>query len=438
MKWVFFLLVFSLISAKWLEDGGLDEDHTEALSAYKAPNLLRLDSSYLEKYPWIDFNKNYFQFFSEESPNWEKLSERFRDMKLRKQGKLNFYHMGGSHIQADIYTHEVRTKIQTELNLLTGDRAWVFPYDLARTNNPWNYEFSSSNKWERFRCTDKENTAILGLMGMKVVSYDSVSKLHFRYDKSKFKNDIQIIRVYHSTGLFPFTLDWKDKNHLVKSSFTDTILGYTEVKFSRPFLTFDLAFTRTIPRTFPLEIYGFELKNVYPGISYSSIGVNGATLNHFNACVRLEKDLKASPPDFFAISLGTNDGNVPSESFDSGVYKENLDNLIRTILRVNPRCAILLTVPNDAYYLRENLNPNIEKQRLVIRELAQKYQCPIWDFYGIMGELGSSKIWWRHQLMQGDLVHFTVAGYHLKADLYYDALEKVWLQFADRQSIKSK
>ena len=63
----------------------------------------------------------------------------------------------------------------------------------------------------------------------------------------------------------------------------------------------------------------------------------------------------------------------------------------------------------------------------MIIELAKQYQVPIWDMYGIMGELGSSKQWQLAGLMQGDKVHFTGTGYHLKGSLFFDAFEK-WLK----------
>jgi lysophospholipase L1-like esterase len=96
-----------------------------------------------------------------------------------------------------------------------------------------------------------------------------------------------------------------------------------------------------------------------------------------------------------------------------------------------------MTVPNDSYYHRSSLNRNIARQREVIIELAQQFQCPIWDFYGIMGELGSSKTWFRSGLMRDDLVHFTAKGYHLKGDLYFDAFLK-WLSQMDALSDNNK
>jgi lysophospholipase L1-like esterase len=146
--------------------------------------------------------------------------------------------------------------------------------------------------------------------------------------------------------------------------------------------------------------------------------------------VDFEEQLKESPPDFFAFSVGTNDANVPYASFNPETYKRNLEQMMLKVLRANPKCAILLTVPNDAAYHKRYTNPNVARERDVIIELARKYQCPVWDFYGIMGELGSSRTWLSHGLMQGDMVHFTSVGYHLKAHLFEDAWEK-WLQQMD-------
>ena len=83
------------------------------------------------------------------------------------------------------------------------------------------------------------------------------------------------------------------------------------------------------------------------------------------------------------------------------------------------------------------MNKNIARQRIVINELAIQYQCPVWDLYGIMGELGSSKTWQDAGLMKEDKVHFTPIGYHLKGDMYFDAFMK-WLEQMDVSKLKIK
>ena len=120
--------------------------------------------------------------------------------------------------------------------------------------------------------------------------------------------------------------------------------------------------------------------------------------------IRFEEQLKSYPPDFFAFSVGTNDGNMPYADFDPKIYKRNLEKMMQMVLRANPDCALLLTVPNDSYYRRRYLNKNIARERDVIIELAEEYNMAVWDFYGIMGELGSSRTWKNNQLMRSDLI----------------------------------
>ena len=115
---------------------------------------------------------------------------------------------------------------------------------------------------------------------------------------------------------------------------------------------------------------------------------------------------------------------MPFKNFKPEEYKKNLEGMMKIVLEANPKCAILLTVPNDCYYRRKYPNKNTARQRDVIIELAKEYNAGIWDFYGFMGGLGSSYTWKNASLMRSDLVHFTKEGYHLKGELYIDAFLK--------------
>ena len=406
----------------------------DSLSCYVPPRYQSLDSSYGKKYPLVDFDKNYFQFYSEKSPNWDILFQKIEAMVLKRNTKLNFYHIGGSHIQADIYTHDMRTSLQTTWRKLPGERGWVFPFDLARTNNPWNYDFKSTNSWTAYRSVvSRHKGQDFGTMGLKIVTSDSLVNIKFKYDRTEVKPGFSKIRVFHNKGYFPYDFNWGRMETMRWKTTQDTTLGYTEFEFVEMTDSFDLLMTRNIMNAFPLEIYGFQLMNSQPGISYNSIGVNGAGLYNYLDCKRFEEQLRTLPPDFFAFSVGTNDGNVPYADFKPAVYKANLDSMMAIVLRANPKCAILLTVPNDSYYHRKYLNRNIAREREVIIELAKEYEVPVWDLYGLMGELGSSKKWYYAKLMKSDYVHFTAAGYHLKGELFFDAFQKFIHQFGERK-----
>ena len=427
-----FTLLASAISAQTFTR------HKDSLADNEFTEFYAIDTALHSKYPFINFAQNNFTFYSERNPNWDNLYLNMRKMVNAKDRKLNFYHIGGSHLQADIYTHDIRTKLQTTWSDIPGERGFLFPFDLAKSNNPANYEFSSSNNWKSFRSVGKEKCDLnYGLLGAIVSCADSVVDLHFRYDHTDVKPVFSKIRIFHNKGIFPYSFDFGQSQTCIEEIRHNTDVGYTDVFFAHSVDSFDVKISRSIPEKFDMQISGIQLTNQLPGISYTSIGVNGAALYTYLECGNFEEQLKQSQPDFFAFSVGTNDGNVPFDKFDPLIYKANLEKMMKMVLAANPNCAILLTVPNDSYYLKKQLNRNIERQREVIKELAVQYQCPVWDLYGLMGELGSSKTWEDAGLMKPDKVHFTAIGYHLKGDLYFDAFMK-WLEQMDHQKLKRK
>lgn len=425
-------LVFSLKAQEQEEQPLCD-----SLNLYCFPDYAVLDSAIGKRYPFIVMEKNNFQFFSARSPNWDHFYNEFEAMITKKDRKLNFYHIGGSHIQADIYSHDFRTFLQSNWEKVGGERGIVFPFDLAKTNNPANYEFSSPNHWTSYKSVVHRPESIdYGVMGAALVCRDSVINVYFKHDRTLVKPPFSAVRIYHNKGELPFELNFGADEILIYRVVQNMQIGYTDVYFSDPIDELDVQFARTTSEVLELEIYGFQLMNGKSGISYTSIGINGAGLYTYLANTNFEEQLKAYPPDLFTFSVGTNDGNVPYDKFDPQVYKRNLEKMMQIVLRANPKCAILLTVPNDSYYHRKYLNRNIAREREMIIELAEEYKMPVWDLYGLMGELGSSKAWQRNGLMQSDLVHFTSMGYHLKGDLLIDAFLKYMGQMKRIKELK--
>ncbi|MBC9811370.1 hypothetical protein H9Y05_02670 [Crocinitomicaceae bacterium CZZ-1] len=411
----------------------------DSLSAYNFPDFVRIDTSTRTTYPFIDFSKNNYKFYTKTSPNFEYLYHQLDSMIRFQDRKLNFYHIGGSHIQADIYTNDVRMFLQTNYPKLTGERGMVFPFNLAGTNNPGNYRFSSPSNFRGYRVVaNKDNTIDFGVLGATIISSDSIVLFSFQHKNTVSKPGFCKLRVFHNKGELPYELNFGSDEILIESVKQNPEIGYTEIEFTDELDSLDLQFSRKTNQYTELEIYGFQFMNDDPGISYNSIGINGAGLYSYLDCARFEEQLKTYPPDFFAYSVGTNDANVPYEKFDPQVYKRNLEKMMKMALRANPNCALLLTVPNDAYYRRRYLNRNIAREREVIIELAKEYKMAVWDMYGVMGELGASKLWQRSGLMQPDLVHFTAAGYHLKGSLFIDGFLKYMMQMGEQLKPLSK
>lgn len=413
MRTLFLILLFS------------SQAISQALLRPNPDSLSQAEKLIAAQYPFIQVQCNQFQFFSTESPNWRILNEKLVQMIDLQDGKLNFYHIGGSHLQADIYSHDFRTFLQSNWPGLVGERGLVFPYNLANTNNPSNYNFSSPNEWKGYRSVQQRPEDLeYGLTGAAIECSDSIIIVNFKHLKTAVKPPFDRLRIYHNTGAFPYELNFGDQELLVTQVAHYAQLGYTEIQFSDHLDSLDLMFVKQSEDAFALSLYGFEFLNDLPGITYTAIGINGASLPTYLSNTHFSRDLQLRPPDLFIFSVGTNDAHCSYEAFNPQVYKSNLEKMILQILAVNPNCAILLTVPNDDYYMRKYPNRNTERQRDVIMQLAAQYQMAVWDFYGIMGELGSSKTWKLAGLMQADYVHFTGTGYHLKGNLLIEAFKK--------------
>ena len=414
----------------------LTQKKKDSLSAYTFPDFRDMDTNMRNVYSFVHYDKNNYQFFTKESPNFELLYAKLDKLIKTKKGKLNFYHIGGSHLQADIYTNDVRVYMQSRWEGLTGERGWVFPFDLAKTNNPGNYEFYSPNDWTPYRSVTQKPSKVdidYGILGYAITCADSAIQINFHHDRTKVRPEFNHLRIFHNIGEFPFWMHFGEDELLVEKITRNLEKGYSDIYFTDPLDSMDLQIARLEKEAPELEIYGFLMMNDEPGISYTAIGVNGAGLYTYLDNIRFEEQLKTYPPDFFAYSVGTNDGNVTYSDFKPEVYKRNLEKMMQIALRANPNCALLLTVPNDAYYYRRYPNKNIAREREVIKELAEEYSMAVWDLYGLMGGLGSSRTWKLKKLMRSDYIHFTFPGYHFKGELYIDA----FLKYMDQMELKN-
>ena len=126
---------------------------------------------------------------------------------------------------------------------------------------------------------------------------------------------------------------------------------------------------------------------------------------------------------------------VPAYPYDIPAYDFiRFDSLIRIVQNAVPDAAILLTVPNDGYLYRRYINPNTARVREVLPELAEEYNCGVWDFYTVMGGLNSIVVWQRFGLARRDTTHFTVKGYLLQGNLFFNAFLKSYDNFIDHSN----
>ena len=392
----------------------------------------------------INFEANTFQY-ALDSPYFINFFAKLDSVYAGKKEKIHIFHIGGSHIQADIYSNKIRTYLQNLNEVSLGQRGFVFPYHLAHTNNPTNYRIEAdNNQWQGYRCSVRKDSVAWGLSGVSAAfrGYEDDIYVKSNYRNYTKKNyTFNKLRVFYNTWMEDYDLNISDSTLVV----TDTVnyAGmYKEYRFNRTVdsVALHLKVRDTACVSPEFLLMGMEFMNDDPGIEYTSIGVNGASFAWYNRSVYFERQLQLYKPDMFIIAVGTNDAYVPKEDFNADEYRNYYEAFIQMIQRANPECAILLTVPNDDYYQKRIPNPNTAVQQQIIIELTKKYNMAAWDLYSIMGGLGSSNKWYQAKLMPRDRIHFTQLGYSIKADLFLKAMVDAWAKSTnqDRRVLLTK
>ena len=374
-------------------------------------------------YDFIRYGDNQFTLISD-NPRYRDLFAKFDTLIKAGKNQIKIVHMGGSHIQADVYTHHVRKELQSFYPGILGSRGFFFPYSLAQTNSPSNLWITSSGNWQTCKSTKPEPDFPLGLSGITstLISTSGSIKIVARFDSLQ-RYDFNRIKIFCNAAETAIIPEINTGNPSVQATINKlneyvqyNLSGYSDT------LCIDIMQNDSVLK--PFQLYGISLENDDPGVVYSAIGVNGAKLESYLRCSLFVQQLKTLEPDWVIISIGTNEGNT--RLFDPEAYRKEYLKLLDSVTLAAPEAAILLTVPNDSYLFKRYVNYNTAAMRDVIFNIARKNHCGVWDFYTVMGGLNSAEIWYNHGLMNKDHIHFNKAGYLLKGDLFYSAFLKSW------------
>ena len=193
-------------------------------------------------------------------------------------------------------------------------------------------------------------------------------------------------------------------------------------------LSFSIVKKQNIESKFSL--FGFCFDNNKHGISYHSIGVNGASVPSYLRCVNLENQLELMPPDLVIFSIGINDAY--ENDFSKESYSKNYDTLIQRIYSINPEAAILFTTNNDSYYHQKHPNERVYEAKEAMVNLAESKKLALWDLFEIMGGLNSIQKWHSDDLAKKDLLHLNYKGYNLIGDLLFEAFMEAYKKYTTK------
>lgn len=351
--------------------------------------------------------------------------DKFGKVLSTKKGKVNIMHIGGSHVQAGTFSHRLRMNLLNNFTGLTADRGMIFPYSVGKKcNNPADYRVSKSNTLELCRNVYKNPERELGLCGIAVTACDSTEWIKIRMNEhgTDFATNEITILGYSSVGNVVPYLDFAG-HHVQPTRVNPDTRRYT-YKLPVAVDSFKIVIPCHSGDSFTLT--GIYLGNGKPGISLSSIGVNGAAVPDYLKCPYFCRDLQLVEPDLVIFGIGINDAAGPN--FDTVVFRRNYLRLIDSIRSVNPQCAFIFITNNDSYKKtgrhRYSVNRNGALARDVFYRLAKETDGAVWDMFDIMGGLTSMTKWRDAGLGRPDRIHFTPAGYNLMGDMLYKAIIK--------------
>lgn len=406
------------------------------------------DFPYEEKvFDFVQYDKNMLHF-PKDSVKMEKFFKRLDTLMYFGKGKINIVHIGGSHVQADIISGQMRQRLQTFFPGNKGSRGLTFPYAVAKTNNPYDFKVSYTGTWQYCKNTQYKEVCLLGLTGMRISTQDTNATIKVKLNnpnnflpesyKNQYRfNSVKIYTTPNDTAQFDIII-----NELQNKPFSK------DVNWAKGIITFSFAeYMDSISFSFKqidstqtngFTIFGIQYDQDRPGITYHSIGVNGAATSSYLRCALFEEHLKEIKPDLMILGIGIND--AAGNGFDPLIFEKNYARIVDMIYAANPNCAIIFITNNDSYKYykrRYYVNKNGAIVQKSMYNLARKYNQAVWDLYEVMGGETSMSVWEKNGMAKKDKIHFTPQGYRLLGNLMFNALLKSYENHVD-ETFKKK
>ena len=383
--------------------------------------LPELFSAYDSTFSFIRFNDDTLCWGKDSMP-LVRFYEKLARVNRTHQGNVHIMHIGGSHVQAGTMSNRIRRHVLAEYGGEPADRGLIFPYSAANAcNNPRDYQITRSDVFSLIRNVYQQYPSPLGMSGISVYCTQSTHSIKFKMNEPDYDFATDTLVLFgRSNGMYidpvlKYDTIWR---------FPDAFDSVNERYYfypGRPLQEFTFHFPCGAADTF--FVNGLWLKNGKPGVTFTSIGVNGAAVPSYLRCKNFVRDMKAFPPDLVIFGIGVNDAF--GTDFDSAAFKNNYLQLIARIREANPDCAFIFLSNNDTwkkgrkgrYYVNQT-GPEVSD---VMHRLANLTGGAVWDQFEVMGGLGSMAKWQAKGLAQKDRVHFTVNGYNLIGDLFWHA-----------------
>ncbi|HYG49412.1 MAG TPA: LysM peptidoglycan-binding domain-containing protein [Flavobacteriales bacterium] len=335
------------------------------------------------------------------------------------KNKFVVVHVGDSHVQPDMYPHELRKRMQFMHG--EGGRGMVFPYSTADSYSSHQYTNSSTGKWRWGKTMRIPPALPLGVMGMASRTNDETASFEIT-----FKDPVP----EHYTRLKLFCRKQRCSYDLIVISGgsevridVDSIPGdklpYYEMTIPAPNPTISVKLVKNAECDSVFEFYGMSLESARPGgFMIHSCGVGASRYRATLFEPLFVEQVKALEADVVILDYGTND-----YLYDDEIKPELRNEIIQVIAKVRtavPNATIIMPTVQDLFRKGRHRNSGDDFCEL-IHSIAKEQNCVVWDWFWISGGNYSIKTWEKFGLAQYDLVHLTKPGYELKGQFLSEA-----------------
>ena len=101
-------------------------------------------------YPFTHFERNRIVYPGDSLP-MEQFFQKLDSVLFLGDGNVTIMHIGGSHVQAGVFTQQFRDNLLSIGTDLIGGQSFVFPFSAGSTNNPsYYYPIGSTDHERRF------------------------------------------------------------------------------------------------------------------------------------------------------------------------------------------------------------------------------------------------------------------------------------------------
>jgi len=389
---------------------------------------------------------------------------------------VRIVHIGDSHVQADYLPGVLRRLFWRDFG--EAGRGLVFPYALAGTHGPLDYDWSGTTDWTARRRTFQRGGPAIGVTGMGIRANTNQVELRFAYDDTYPTMAFDQVTVftdqetewftridepvdpplaqtgwqYHTVAsgetLYGLAREYQctvtDLQHWNRLTGHQIFVGQS-LRVGRqvvqsgasapmpspepgaPFLRKQylpepaekLTLTGQNP-TGP-SLYGVVLENRRrSGVLYHMIGVNGTTYYHYHRSEEFWEQIPALAPDLVILTLGTNE--ALQSAFRPDDIKREVSGFLKRLKATCPRTIILLMTNPDAGNKKAEQLDRPGEMRDILLSSAREAGIAIFDWYALMGGKGSMYPWREEALAYRDVIHFTKKGYTFQGYLLYRAL----------------